>query len=152
MDPTRTNQCSNNFSYQQIPLIFGFFELKRACIPGAVYTSAPAYLPDPLFDFFEGLVPTLLLQRLQHILSHLVLIEQAVSRLFSICKCCGKGNCEKAAVSSRGDHQRRGGNRYSCEIWSWETDYSAVDSPGEPLQGGTVHTVTALPWTLSLHL
>ena len=24
---------------------------KRACIPGAVYTSAPAYLPDPLFDF-----------------------------------------------------------------------------------------------------
>ena len=24
---------------------------KRACIPGAMYTSAPAYLPDPLFDF-----------------------------------------------------------------------------------------------------
>jgi len=32
---------------------------KRACIPGAVYTSAPAYLPDPLFDFSEGLVPRL---------------------------------------------------------------------------------------------
>jgi len=32
---------------------------KRACIPGAVYTSAPAYLPDPLFDFPEGLVPRL---------------------------------------------------------------------------------------------
>ena len=24
---------------------------KRACIPGAVYTSTPAYLPDPLFNF-----------------------------------------------------------------------------------------------------
>jgi len=24
-----------------------------------VYTSAPAYLPDPLFDFSEGLVPRL---------------------------------------------------------------------------------------------
>jgi len=32
---------------------------KRDCIPGAVYTSAPAYLPDPLFDFSEGLVPRL---------------------------------------------------------------------------------------------
>jgi len=32
---------------------------KRAYIPGAVYTSAPAYLPDPLFDFSEGLVPRL---------------------------------------------------------------------------------------------
>jgi len=35
-------------------------------------------------------------------LPHLVLIEQAVSRLFSICKRCDKGNCEKVAVGSRG--------------------------------------------------
>jgi len=35
-------------------------------------------------------------------LTRLVLIEQAVSRLFSISKRCGKGNCEKAAVDSRG--------------------------------------------------
>ena len=39
------------------------------------------------------------LQRLQQMLPHLVLIEQAVSRLFSICKRCGKG---KAAVGSGG--------------------------------------------------
>jgi len=45
-------------------------------------------------------------------LTRLVLIEQAVSRLFSISKRCGKGNCEKAAVDSRG------GTRFSCEIWS----------------------------------
>ena len=74
MGPIRANQCSND-SRQQIPLIFGLLELvavcisnkrmhrhaimnqwKRTCIPGALYTSAPAYLPDPLFDFSEGLV------------------------------------------------------------------------------------------------
>ena len=32
---------------------------KCACIPGAVYTSIPSYLPDPPFRFFEGLVPRL---------------------------------------------------------------------------------------------
>jgi len=77
-------------------------------------------------------------------LPRLVLIEQAVSRLFSICKCCGKGNCEKAAVGSRGDHRQQGGNRYSCEIWSRGTDHSAVDIPGDRFQGGTVHAVTGL--------
>ena len=30
------------------------------------------------------------------------MLPQAVSRLFSICKCCGKGNCKKATVGSRG--------------------------------------------------
>ena len=29
---------------------------KHACIPGTWYTSAPAYLPDPLSSFSEGLV------------------------------------------------------------------------------------------------
>jgi len=29
-------------------------------IPGGVYTSTPAYLPDPLFDFCDGLVLRLL--------------------------------------------------------------------------------------------
>jgi len=71
-----------------------------------------------------------LLQRLQQMLLHLVLIEQAVSRLLSICKCCGKGNCKKASVGSRGDHQQHGRTRYGCDIWSRGTDYSAVDSPG----------------------
>jgi len=42
-------------------------------------------------------------------LPHLVLIEQAVSRLFSMCKRCGKGNYEKAAVGSRGDYRQQGG-------------------------------------------
>ena len=42
-----------------------------------------------------------LLQGLQLMLPHLVLIERAVSRLFSICKRCGKGTREKAKVSSR---------------------------------------------------
>jgi len=37
-------------------------------------------------------------------LPHLVLIEQAVSRLFSICK-----HCDKVGG--------RGGTRYSCDIW-----------------------------------
>jgi len=32
---------------------------KRACIPSAWYTSAQAYLPDPLSDVSEGLVPRL---------------------------------------------------------------------------------------------
>ena len=32
---------------------------KCTCIPGAVYTSTPADLPDPPFRFFEGLDPTL---------------------------------------------------------------------------------------------
>jgi len=52
-----------------------------------------------------------LLQRLQQMLPHLALIEQAVSRLFSICKRCGKGNCEKAAVGSRGDRWQQGGDQ-----------------------------------------
>jgi len=69
-------------------------------------------------------------------LPHLVLIERAVSRLFSICKCCGKGNCEKATVGSRGERRQQGGTRYGCNIWSRGTDYSAVDSPGGPLLRG----------------
>ena len=51
-------------------------------------------------SYMEVVIP--LLQRLQQMLPHLVLIEQAVSRLFSICKRSGKGNCEKAAVGSKG--------------------------------------------------
>ena len=69
-------------------------------------------------------------------LLYLVLIEQAVSRLLSICKYCGKGNCEKASVGSRGDRRQQGGTRYGCDIWSRGTDYSAVGSPGEPLLKG----------------
>jgi len=70
-------------------------------------------------------------------LPHLVLVEQAMSRLFSKCKCCGKGNyCEKAAVGSRGDCQLQGEIRYCCDIWSGGTDYSAVDSLGGPLSRG----------------
>jgi len=58
----RANLCFNHFSHQQIPPIFGLLE------PGAWYTSAPAYLPDPLSGFFKGLVLRLvdLLQRLHY--------------------------------------------------------------------------------------
>ena len=77
-----------------------------------------------------------LLQRLQLMLPHLVLIKKAVSRLFSICKHSGKGNCEKATVGSRGDRRQQGGTRYGGHIWSRGTDYSALDSPGGPLSRG----------------
>ena len=83
-----------------------------------------------------GLCHLPVLQRLQLMLPHLVLIERAVSRLFSICKCCGKGNCEKATVGSKRDRWQQGGTRYGCDIWSGGTDYSAVDSPGGPLSRG----------------
>ena len=69
-----------------------------------------------------------LLQRLQLMLPHLVLIEQAVSRLFSICKCCGKGNCEKAAVGSREDCRQQGG-----------PGMAAIFGPG---------VLIILPWTV----
>ena len=42
-----------------------------------------------------------LLQGLQLMLPHLVLIERAVSRLFSICKCCGKGTGQLRKGHSR---------------------------------------------------
>jgi len=59
-----------------------------------------------------GVVSSPLLQRLQQMLPHLVLIEQAVSRLFSVRKSCGKGNCKKAAVVSK-----RGGGAYIAAIF-----------------------------------
>ena len=49
-----------------------------------------------------------LLQRLQQMLPHLVLIEQAVFQAFSMCKRCGKGQYKKAAVGSRGDRRLQG--------------------------------------------
>ena len=61
-------------------------------------------------------------------LPHFVLIKQAVSRLLSICKCYGKGNCEKAAVSSKGDRQQQGG-----------PGMAAIFGPGGPV---------ILPWTV----
>ena len=64
-------------------------------------------------------------------LPRLVLIEQAMSRLFSICKRCGKGNCEKAAVSSWGTVGSKGG-----------PGMAAIFGPGGPIilrgqSGGT---------------
>jgi len=69
-------------------------------------------------------------------LPRLVLIEQAVSRLFSIRKRCGKGNCEKAAVGSRGDRRQQGGPGIATKFVPGGTDYSAVDSPWGPLSKG----------------
>jgi len=40
------------------------------------------------------------------------------------------------AFSSGGNHRQQGGTRYSSEIWSGGTDYSAVDSPRELLLRG----------------
>ena len=36
----------------------------------------------------------------------------------------------------KGCSRQQGGTRYSCEIWSGGTNYSAVDSPGGPLSRG----------------
>ena len=78
-----------------------------------------------------------LLQRLQQMLPHLVLIKQAVSRLFSICKRCGKGNFVKRLQSAAGRTiGSRGGTRYSHEIWSGGTNYSAMDRRGGLLSRG----------------
>jgi len=72
-------------------------------------------------------------------LPHPVLIEQAVYGLFSTCKCCSKGNCEKAAVGSRSGPSAPG--------------MAAIFDPGgliillwtvrgDHFRGGTVHGVT----------
>ena len=69
-------------------------------------------------------------------LPHLVLIEQAVSSLFSICKRCGKGNCKKAAVGSKGGPgiAAKFGLRGPI-ILPWTVQ-------GDRFRGGTVHGVT----------
>jgi len=114
-----------------IPRPFSILQIqRRTCIVFQVHSAS---ITPILLQWEWCHLP--LLQRLQ-LMPHLVLIEQAVSRLFSICKCCGKGNCEKAAVGSRWDRQQKGGTRYGCDIWSGWTNYSAVDSPGEPLSRG----------------
>ena len=46
-------------SLQTLFSIFPRVWFRDYSIPGAVYTFATAYLPDPLFDFSEGLVPRL---------------------------------------------------------------------------------------------
>ena len=118
-----------------VPRPFSILQIQRICIIFQVFTRHPLLLQ---WEWCH--LP--LLQRLQLMLPHLVLIEQAVSRLFSICKYCGNGNCEKATVGSRGDHRQQGGpsaaggTRYGGDIWSGGTDYSAVDSPGGPLSRG----------------
>jgi len=114
-----------------IPRLFSILQIQRTCIVFQVFTWHPCIMPI-LLQWEWCHLP--LLQRLQQMLPHLVLIEQAVSRLLSICKCCGKG---KAAVGSRGDRRQQGGTRYGCDIWSGGTDYSAVDSlGGGPLSRG----------------
>ena len=77
-------------------------------------------------------------------LAHLVLIEQAVSRLFSICKRYGKGNCEKVAVGSKGDRRQqggtvgsKGGTRYGCNIWArGDQLFCHGQSGGTAFEGG----------------
>ena len=77
-------------------------------------------------------------------LPHLVLIERAVSRLFSICKCCGKGNCERPQSAAGGTVGSKGG-----------PGMAAIFGPGGPIilpwtvrgdhfRGGTVRGVTGL--------
>jgi len=80
-----------------------------------------------------------LLQRLQQMLPHLVLVEQAVSRLFSMCKRCGKGNREKAAVGSRGAPGIAA--KFGPEgpiILPWTVQ-------GDRFRVGAVHSVTGQP-------
>ena len=92
-----------------------------------------------------------LLQRLQQMLPHLVLIEQAVSRLFSICKCCGKGNCEQAVVSSRETVGSTGGPGMAAIFGLGGLIILPWIVRGDHFRGGTVHGGTGQP-QLSLTL
>jgi len=93
-----------------------------------------------------------LLQRLQQMLPHLVLIEQAVSRLFSICKHCGKGNCKKTAVGSRGDCRQQGGPGIAVKFGPGGPIILPWTVRGDRFWGGTVHGVTELlEWTIGLN-
>ena len=71
-------------------------------------------------------------------LPHLVLIEQAVSQLFSICKRFGKGNCEKTTVSSKG------GLGMAAIFGPGGLIILPRTVRGDCFQGGTVHSVTVL--------
>ena len=82
-----------------IPRPFSILQIQRTCIVFQVFTRHP--LRRFFFNGSDVISPSC--RDFSLMLPHLVLIEQAVSRLFSIRKCCGKGNCEKAAVGSRGD-------------------------------------------------
>ena len=81
----------------------------------------------------------------QLMLPHLVLIKKAVSRLFSICKHSGKGNCEKAAVGSRGDCWQQGGPGMAAIFGLGGPIILPWTVRGDHFQGGTVHSVTGLP-------
>ena len=72
----RAQLCSNKLSHWQthlfsisfsvLQLVFSFIAyvnaIMRACILGAQGTSVPTYLPDPLPNFFKGMVPRLCIQ------------------------------------------------------------------------------------------
>ena len=76
-------------------------------------------------------------------LPHLVLIEQAASKLFSICKRCGKGNREK--VAARGTVGSRGGPGMAAIFGPGDQLFCHGQSRegGEHFQGGTVYGMTA---------
>jgi len=84
-----------------------------------------------------------LLRRLQQMLPHFVLVKQAVPRLFSICKRCGKGNCEKAAVGSRG------GPVIAVKFCPGGPIILPWTVRGGRFRGGTVHCVTVAGPTLT---
>ena len=92
-------------SIMSTPLTSGILQIQWTCIVSPTFHSASITLILLQWEWCH--LP--LLQRLQLMLPHLVLIEQAVSMLFSICKHCGKGNCEKATVGSWGDRRQQGG-------------------------------------------
>ena len=108
-------------------------QIQQTCIEIQVFTW------HPLRRFFfneSGVISPSCRDFSRYCLHDLVLIEQAVSRLFSIYKHCGKGNCEKVTVGSRGG-----------------PGMAAIFGPGGPIilpwtvwgdcfQGGTVHGVT----------
>jgi len=77
-------------------------------------------------------------------LPHLVLIKQAVSRLFSMCKHCGKGNCKKAAVGSRGDRQQQGRPGIAAKFGRGGLIILPWTVQGDHFQGGTVHSMIGL--------
>ena len=108
-------------------------QIQQTCFVIQVFTR------HPLRQFFfngSGVISPSYRDFDELMLPHLVSIEQAVSRLFCICKCCGKGNCEKAAVGSRGGSGMAAifGPRGPI-ILPWTVQ-------GDHLRGGTVLGVT----------
>ena len=86
-------------------------------------------------------------------LPHLVLIEQAVSRLFFICKCYGKSNCKKTAVGRGGTVGSKGGPGMAAKFGLGGPIILPWTVWGDYFRGRTVNGVSGIgmllpyPWS-----